>query len=291
MAARTSSKKTQLRELVITRIFDAPRDLVWKAWTEPESVKQWWGPKAFTAPVSKIDLRVGGEYLNCMRSPDGKDYWSKGTFQEITRFERLVMTDSFSDEKGHTVPASYYGMSQDFPLENTITATFEKHDGDQTKFTLRYASLPDQDFEDAQSGWNETLDKLVAYLSKQRIPIMLNLSSVMVGSTKPKVLAEFYEKVFGKPADWQEENWYGWRARNVYFMVGEHSEVKGKAKEPQRQILNFDSQDVKQDFERIKGLGARVVKEPYEMENTWIATFADPDGNYFQIMTPMEVSN
>lgn len=77
----------------------------------------WWGPEDFTSPVSKIDLRVGGEYLKCMRSLDDKDFWSKGVYREIVAFERLVMTDSFADENGNTVPASYYGMSKDFPLE------------------------------------------------------------------------------------------------------------------------------------------------------------------------------
>ncbi|MBI2850493.1 MAG: VOC family protein [Chloroflexi bacterium] len=118
---------------------------------------------------------------------------------------------------------------------------------------------------------------------------MLNLSSIMIGSAQPKVLAEFYEKVFGKPADLAEDSWYGWQAGNTYFMLGEHSEVKSKAKEPQRVILNFETEDVKGEFKRIKGQGAKVIKEPYEMEGSWIATFADPDGNYFQLMTPWEM--
>ncbi|MDQ1261779.1 MAG: hypothetical protein QG575_960 [Euryarchaeota archaeon] len=69
-------------DLIITRFLDAPRELVWKAWTEPERLIRWWGPIGFTSPVSRIDLRVGGEYLSCMRSPDGKDFWSKGFYRE-----------------------------------------------------------------------------------------------------------------------------------------------------------------------------------------------------------------
>jgi len=72
-------------ELFITRIFDAPGELLWKAWTEPESVKRWWGPKNFTSPFAKIDLRVGGTYLYCMRSPEGQDFWSTGVYREIIR--------------------------------------------------------------------------------------------------------------------------------------------------------------------------------------------------------------
>jgi uncharacterized protein YndB with AHSA1/START domain len=71
------------KELIITRIFDAPRELVWKAWTEPEQLMRWWGPKSFTSPVCKIDLRVGGVYLYCMRSPEGQDYWNTGVYKEI----------------------------------------------------------------------------------------------------------------------------------------------------------------------------------------------------------------
>ena len=87
MATTTKNKNA----LTITRIFDAPRDLVWKAWTDPEYYKKWWGPTYFTAPISKIDLRVGGKYLSCMRGPDGKDYWSTGVYREIVPLERLVI--------------------------------------------------------------------------------------------------------------------------------------------------------------------------------------------------------
>ena len=116
---------------------------------------------------------------------------------------------------------------------------------------------------------------------------MLNLNNIMIGTHDPKKLADFYEKVFGRPADSNEGTWYGWEAGNTYFSIGEHSEVKGKAKEPQRLILNFETKAVKEDFERIKKIkGADVIKEPYELQGAWIATLADPDGNYFQLMSP-----
>ncbi|MBI4134568.1 MAG: VOC family protein [Candidatus Sungbacteria bacterium] len=115
---------------------------------------------------------------------------------------------------------------------------------------------------------------------------MLNLNSIMVGSEQPKILAEFYEKVLGKPTDMTEGEWYGWQAGGAFFGIGKHSEVSGRAKEPARIILNFETAEVGSEFERIKAFGAAVVKEPYEMEGVWIATFADPDGNYFQLMSP-----
>jgi uncharacterized protein YndB with AHSA1/START domain len=113
-------------ELVIMRVFDAPRDLVWKAWTRPENIKKWWGPKNFTAPVCKIDLSVGGAYLYCMRSPEGQDYWSTGIYREIVAPERIVCTDSFADENGKPVPASHYGMGEDWPAELLVRVTFEE---------------------------------------------------------------------------------------------------------------------------------------------------------------------
>ncbi|MCL7413087.1 MAG: SRPBCC domain-containing protein [ANME-2 cluster archaeon] len=103
-AGSNLAKNTEERELVITGIFDAPCEKVWKAWTDPESVKPWWGPKGFTSPVCKIDLRVGGKYLFSMRSPEGDDFWSTGVYREIVPLERIVATDSFADENGNVVP-------------------------------------------------------------------------------------------------------------------------------------------------------------------------------------------
>jgi len=151
-------------ELIITRIFDAPRDFVWDAFTNCEQVMHWWGPKDFTAPFCKIDLRVGGKYLLSMRAPDGKEYWSTGVYREIIPQERYVATDSFSDPEGNIVPATYYGMSADFPLEMLVTVTFEDYEG-QTKLTLKHAGFPSaEDLDGAQTGWNESFDKLDEFL-------------------------------------------------------------------------------------------------------------------------------
>ncbi len=110
----------------------------------------------------------------------------------------------------------------------------------------------------------------------------------MIGTMQPKVLAAFYEKVFGRPADMVEDTWYTWGADNFGFSIGEHSEATGMTKEPVRVIWNFETTDVKGEYERLIGIGARSIKEPYEISGAWIATLADPDGNYFQLMTPWE---
>jgi uncharacterized protein YndB with AHSA1/START domain/uncharacterized glyoxalase superfamily protein PhnB len=101
-----------------------------------------------------------------MRSPEGKDYWSKGTYREIVAPERIVLTDSFADEKGNIVSGSYYGLSPDFALESLVTLVFEEYDG-KTRFTLRYLGIPDGDFDNAQAGWNESFDKLAEYLADE----------------------------------------------------------------------------------------------------------------------------
>jgi uncharacterized protein YndB with AHSA1/START domain len=160
----SQATNTATHELVITRIFDAPRELVWKVWTEPEHLMRWWGPKDFTSPTCKIDLRVGGKYLYCMRSPGGQEFWSTGIYREIVPPERLVVTDSFADKDGNVVPASDYGLGDDFPLELQVTVTFEEHQG-KTKMTLRHAGIPaGQIREMTETGWNESFDKLAESL-------------------------------------------------------------------------------------------------------------------------------
>ena len=120
---------------------------------------------------------------------------------------------------------------------------------------------------------------------------MLNFNSVLIGSSQAQELASFYEKVFEKAPDFSQDGYSGWQVGSAFLTVGPHSEMQGAAKEPARILINFETAEVKAEFARIKGTGATVVKEPYQMEgmgpNDWIATFADPDGNYFQLMSPM----
>lgn len=118
---------------------------------------------------------------------------------------------------------------------------------------------------------------------------MLNLNSIMIGTKQPQALTAFYEKVLGKPPDMvdPEHGFTGWQVGGVYFSVLEHSEMGGGAKDHGRVMFNFETAQVGQEFERIKALGAAVIREPYQIGEGWIATLADPDGNYFQLLTPM----
>jgi uncharacterized protein YndB with AHSA1/START domain len=161
----TGAAGTDVREneIVVTRIFDAPRDLVWKAWTDPQQMMRWWSPKDYTTQACKIDLRVGGTYLTCMRSDKGQDVWTTGVYKEIVRPERIVCTDSFADEHGNVVPAAYYGMTTDppLPLELLVTVIFEEYGPGKTRLILRHSGLPAGEMrEGTQTGWNEMFDKL-----------------------------------------------------------------------------------------------------------------------------------
>lgn len=154
------------QDIVIERVFDAPRDLVFKAWTEPERVMQWWGPKGFTSPACTIDLRPGGVWHSAMRSPDGQDFWSKGVYREVVPPARLVTTDQFSDAQGNVVEPTQYGMSAEWPREALITLAFDDLAG-KTKLTVRHAvgSAPAKEREMCEQGWSESLDKLADYLA------------------------------------------------------------------------------------------------------------------------------
>lgn len=117
----------------------------------------------------------------------------------------------------------------------------------------------------------------------------MKLSGVMLGSENSKKLAQFYTKVLGEPG-WAENDWYAYNAGGANLVIGPHSEVKGTNKSPARIMITFDTVDVRKEFERIKAAGAKVIAKPYQPgkdeSGGWIATFADPDGNYFQLATP-----
>lgn len=118
----------------------------------------------------------------------------------------------------------------------------------------------------------------------------MKLNGVMLGSEDSNALGSFYTKVLGKPG-WEQDGWYGYDVDGGQLMIGPHSEVKGTNQSPGRLILAFETDDMQNEFVRIRDLGATVIAEPYQPSkdanpDTWLATFADPDGNYFQLATP-----
>jgi len=117
----------------------------------------------------------------------------------------------------------------------------------------------------------------------------MNLTGILIGSEDPQRLADYYTKLFGAPG-WDEGGFSGWQLGSGWVTVGPHDQVKGRSTHPGRVIWNLETPDVEGDFARLKAAGATVVQEPYhpgESSEGWIATFSDPDDNYFQLMSPM----
>ena len=154
MSASTSAiAKPAERELVVTRLFDAPRDLVFKAWTDPKHLAQWWGPRDYPAALVKLDVRPGGAWRHCLRSTEtGNDLWHRGVFREVVAPERLVFTFAWEEdgERG---------------LETLVTVTFAD-EGGKTRMTLRQTPFQsDAERDGHQGGWNSTFDRLAEHLA------------------------------------------------------------------------------------------------------------------------------
>ena len=172
MAAKSSTAyaESAARELVVTRVFDAPRELVWKALTEPERLERWWGPKGFTSRVHKLDLRPGGTFLYSQRAPDGREMWGKWVYREIVAPEHLVVVSSFTDEKGNPARNPF---DPNWPLEMLTESTFTEHQG-RTTITIRMMPINATDAErktfeggrnSMEQGFASTFEKLDQYLA------------------------------------------------------------------------------------------------------------------------------
>ena len=161
MAANRPIVQPAERELVITRVFDAPRSLVFKMWTDPKHVAQWWGPKGFTNPVCELDMRPGGTIRIVMRGPDGTDYPMTGAVHEIIAPERLVFTSAVDNADGNRV------------LEALNTVTFAEHGG-KTTLTLQArvvkataAAAPM--LAGMEAGWTQSLERLAQYVPRASV--------------------------------------------------------------------------------------------------------------------------
>src|SRR5687767_10583384 len=143
VAANTISTSPADRVLVLTRVFDAPRELVFTAWSSPQHLAKWFGPKNFTLPFCETDFRPGGAYRLCMRGPDGKDYWLEGVYREIVEPERIVLTWERN------------GADDPHPGHTLVTVTFDDVAG-KTRLTLRQATFDATESRDGhQHGWTE----------------------------------------------------------------------------------------------------------------------------------------
>jgi uncharacterized protein YndB with AHSA1/START domain len=153
--------------MMITRVFDAPRELVWKAWTDPKYVMLWWGPRGFTAPVCKMDFRVGGKFLCCMRSPDGQEFWNAGEYHEIVPYEKIVSSMYFADAEGNKVEPEHYGIEHTVIEDVHDVTLFEDIGNGQTKLTF----IGNEPMEEATKsgqveGWKQILDKVAIVVAE-----------------------------------------------------------------------------------------------------------------------------
>jgi len=170
----TAPTETTQRPFVISRVFDAPRELVWRTWTEQEHM-QWWGPKGVTISHAKLELRPGGLFHYCMRTPDGHEMWGKWVIREVVKPERLVFVNSFSDsDAGLTRPP----MSPNWPLEVLSTVTFAEQ-GEKTRLTIEWLPINatdterktfDEGREGMKGGWTGSLDRAEDYLASIQKP-------------------------------------------------------------------------------------------------------------------------
>ena len=162
----TKNTVNEKERLVITRIFDAPRALVWEAWTNPKYVMQWWGPKGFSCPACEIDFRVGGKFLCCMKSPDGQEGWNGGEYHEIVPHEKIVYSLYFADSQGNKVDPAQLGIEHEAIEDARDVVIFEDFGNGQTKLTM----IGNETMEEAKNsgqveGWNEILDKVAAVVA------------------------------------------------------------------------------------------------------------------------------
>ena len=158
------------RDLVVTRVFAAPVDLVWKAWTEPEYVMRWWGPDYFTSPSAKMDFREGGKSLVCMRAPEdfgGQDMYSTWVYQKIVPMERIEFIQNLADKDGNQIDPTQIGMPPEFPRDMRTVVTFKDLGNGKTEMTVTEYNMPTADTElgkNAELGLNQSLDKMVVSL-------------------------------------------------------------------------------------------------------------------------------
>lgn len=157
----------QEQDTFISRIINAPRDLVFKAWTDPEHLKHWFAPRGCSIHFTQIDVQPGGGFHSCIRTPDLKDCWCKGTYLEIVAPERIVFSMAVSDEHGNLITPEEAGMAPDWPQETIVTVTFTA-EGEKTKFTLHQTvSEILAKRTGAYPSWLDMLDILEAQLQQQ----------------------------------------------------------------------------------------------------------------------------
>jgi uncharacterized protein YndB with AHSA1/START domain len=169
MAGSKREDPSAKKDLVITRVFDAPVKLVWKAWVDPQMVVQWWGPDRFTCPSAKIDFREGGTSLVCMRAPKelgGQDYYSTWAYTKIVPMKQIEYTHNLADKEGRKVDPVVMGMPPDFPQNQRHVVTFRELSKSRTEVTVTEYEWPvGQMMEWSKLGMEQCLKKMADALT------------------------------------------------------------------------------------------------------------------------------
>ena len=165
------NNQTLKTDLLVTRIIDAPVESVWKAWTDPEKVTRWWGPKDYTSPFSRIDLREGGKYIFAMRAPKmqgGQDSYTAGIYRKIVPMKLLDFTQGLSDKDGTPIDPATVGMPSDFPKLIHTTVVFKKIRCDMTELIVTEFDWPmSQMYVYSLAGLHQSIDKLANEISRR----------------------------------------------------------------------------------------------------------------------------
>jgi uncharacterized protein YndB with AHSA1/START domain len=149
-----------MKKLIIERTFKAPVEKIWEAFTNPEILKKWWSPIGMNSSFVSVDLKKGGLFRFCFQMPDGKEYWGKGVYQNITKPTFISYLDTFSDEKGNSVPPSHYGMPQKEIIESLVEFKFSEKGQDTFMCMTGDNYYEDSMTDDMTKGWNSMFDKL-----------------------------------------------------------------------------------------------------------------------------------
>jgi len=159
--------QAEKQDLTFVRVFDAPVAAVWKAWTDSESVKQWWGPDGFTAPFATMDVREGGTSHLCMSNPQFGDNYSLWRYQKVEPMSRIELVHNLADKDGNQIDPLSVGMPADFPADQPQSILFKSLGDNQTELTvIEYGWTAGQMMEMSRMGMEQCLEKMAVMLAK-----------------------------------------------------------------------------------------------------------------------------
>ena len=163
----TGNAINETERMVVTRILNAPRELVWQAWTDPKYAMQWWGPKGFTTLSCKMDFRIGGKFLFCMQASDGQQFWTGGEYHQIVLHDKVVFSMYFSNAEGDKVAPEQYGIEHESIDDAYDEITFEEYGNGQTKLTYIGNETMEAATKSGQvEGMHQTLEKFAAVIAE-----------------------------------------------------------------------------------------------------------------------------